>query len=257
MMVCQITLMVGILPAQAFDLGGLIDNPQVGTMEKSLLNGSPSTGHGAMLNGMSAGDQIGGLKQALAQAAESAVGSLAQVNGYLGNPAVRIPLPAPLQRVNELLQPLGMGQYGDDLTTTINRAAEAAVPEAKALFMAAIQDMTVQDAKGILTGGNDAATQFFRSKTEIPLAEKFRPIVEQSMVKVQLAQKYNEFAAQGVKLGVIKPQDANMNDYITHKALDGLYTMMAQQEKAIRANPMQATGALARKVFSAIHPNLP
>jgi hypothetical protein len=134
----------------------------------------------------------------------------------------------------------------------MNRAAETAVPEAKTLLVGAVKNMTVTDAKDILLGNDDAATQYFRRNTETPLGEKFKPIVNQSMQKVRLAQTYDRFAGKGVKLGLVKQQDANLDDYITRKALDGLFLMMAEQEKEIRAHPLQAAGDLAKKVFSAL-----
>jgi hypothetical protein len=134
----------------------------------------------------------------------------------------------------------------------MNRAAEAAVPEAKTLLTGAVKKMTVEDAKGILTGSDDAATQYFRKNTETALAGKFKPIINKAMLKVKVAEKYDQFAGKGVKFGLVDERDARLDDYITRKALDGLFLMMAEQEKAIRANPLQATGSLAKKVFSAI-----
>ncbi len=197
-------------------------------------------------------DQVGSLRQALTQAAETAVSGLAKENGFLGNDKVRIPLPESLQKVDSMLRKFGMGKYADDLTTSMNRAAEAAVPEAKVLLVGAIKKMSVTDARDIITGPSDAATQYFRKNTEVALASKFQPIVAKSMAKVKLAEKYDQFAGQGVQLGLVDAKDANLKDYITRKAMDGLFTMMAEQEKNIRANPMQAAGDLAKKIFSAI-----
>ncbi len=197
-------------------------------------------------------DQVGSLRQALTQAAETAVSGLAKENGFLGNDKVRIPLPENLQKMDGMLRKFGMGKYSDDLTTSMNRAAEAAVPEAKTLLVSAIKKMSVTDAKNIITGPSDAATQFFRKSTESALTNKFKPIVAKSMAKVQLAEKYDQFAGKGVELGLVNAKDANLQNYITNKAMDGLFLMMAEQEKNIRANPLQATGDLANKIFSAI-----
>ncbi len=249
MKIAAIAVLSGLLlpqAAQAIDLGGLLDNPKLGNIENNLLGG------GGNLSGISNNDQITGLKEALTQGAQSAVSSLAKPNGYLGNPKVTIPLPGNLQKLDALLQQVGLGKYGEDLKTSINRAAEAAVPEAKNLLVGAVKSMTVSDAKGILTGGNDAATQYFKSRTSASIADRFRPIVARAMQKVRLAGTYDRFAAQGEKLGLVSAQDASLEEYITQKAMDGLFTMMAEEEKAIRANPLQATGKIARKVFSAI-----
>lgn len=251
-----VSVVLAAAPAEAFDFGGLINSEQLRDLGKSVPQKSATSDNApasaAALNSFSNKDQIGSLKQALTQGAETAVSNLGKENGYLGNDKVRIPLPGSLQKVDSLLRTVGMGKYADDLITSMNRAAEAAVPEARNLLVGAVRNMSVDDARGILTGGNDAATQYFRNKTETALTAKFKPIVEKSMQKVQLAQKYDQFAAKGAALGLVDQRDARMDDYITRKALDGLFLMMAEQEKAIRANPLEATGALAKKVFSAI-----
>ncbi|MBK9160975.1 MAG: DUF4197 domain-containing protein [Nitrosomonadales bacterium] len=256
-----ISLMLLVNSAQALDLGGLKD--KLGTLAQPAAPAAtqpapaatptaPAATNASALAGFSNKDQVGSLKQALTQGAETAVKNLARENGYLGNDKVRIPLPESMQKVDGLLRQFGMGRYADDLITSMNRAAEAAVPEAKVLLVGAVKKMTVEDAKGILTGGNDAATQYFRKNTETALAGKFKPIVNKSMQKVKLAEKYDQFAGKGAQFGLIDEKDAKLDDYITRKALDGLFLMMAEQEKAIRANPLQATGSLAKKVFSAI-----
>jgi hypothetical protein len=204
------------------------------------------------LSSFSNKDQIGSLKQALTQGAESAVSSLAKENGFLGNDKVRIPLPDSLQKADKTLRRFGMGKYSDELITAMNRAAEAAVPEARALLLSAIKKMTVADAKGILTGNDDAATLYFRSNTETAMSARFRPIVGKAMKKVKLAEKYDQFAGKGAKFGLVDERDAKLDDYITRKAMDGMFLMMAEQEKSIRANPLEATGTLAKKVFAAI-----
>lgn len=237
--------------AAALDLGGLLD--------KAAQYGAPPATSAAQpakpaadLSMFSNKDQIGSLKQALTQGAETAVKNLAKENGYLGNPKVRIPLPDSLQKADSLLRQFGMGRYADDLVTSMNRAAEAAVPEAKTLLVDAVKKITVADAKAILTGPDDAATQYFLKTTESALAGKFKPIVAKSMQKVKLAQTYDQFAGKGAQFGLVDERDAKLDDYITRKALDGLFLMMAEQEKAIRANPLEATGNLAKKVFSVL-----
>jgi len=194
-------------------------------------------------------DASGGLKEALTQGAGKAVNLLGKTDGFLGNPQVKIPLPESLHQVEGLLRGLGMGKYADELVTTMNRAAEAAVPEAKTLLVAAIKQMSVQDAKSILTGGDDAATQYFRRTTAAPLAAKFKPIVQKAMAKVKLAEKYDAFAGKAAKFGLVKDQDAHLDQYVTQKTLDGLYLMIAEEERAIRKDPVGAAGSLAQKVF--------
>jgi hypothetical protein len=208
---------------------------------------------GSVIAKFSNSDQVGGLRQELTQAAEVAVSGLAKQNGFLGNDKVRIPLPENLHKAEGLLRKFGMGKYADDLTTSMNRAAEAAVPEAKNLLVGAIKKMSIADARNIITGPADAATQFFRTSTKSALTGKFQPIVIKSMHRVKFADKYDQFASKGVELGLVDKRDANLESYITRKTLDGLFLMMAEQEKIIRANPLQATGNLAKQIFSAIN----
>ncbi len=197
-------------------------------------------------------DATGGLKDALIQAAGSAVGKLGVTDGFLGNPKVKIPLPDTLKKAEKGMRMFGMGKQADELVTRMNRAAEAAVPEAKVLLVDAVKKMSVEDAKGILSGGDDAATQYFKRTTSEPLAKKFLPIVQEATAKVELAQQYNKFAEMGARFGVVKKDQANLEQYVTQKALDGLYTMMAEEEKAIRENPLGASTKLIKKVFGAI-----
>ncbi len=163
---------------------------------------------------------------------------------------MRIPLPDNLQKAERAMRKIGLGKYADELTTSMNRAAEAAVPEAKTLLVEAVKNMTLTDAKDILLGSDDAATQYFRRNTETALGEKFKPIVSQSMQQVSFAQTYDRFAGKAKKVGLVKEKDAHLDDYITGKALDGLFLMMAEQEKEIRAHPLQASSSLVQKIFS-------
>jgi hypothetical protein len=197
-------------------------------------------------------DAVAGLKQALVEGSATAVSLLGKQDGFLGNDRVRIPLPDSLAAVEGLMRSLGMGRYADDLVTTMNRAAEAAVKEAKPLLLQAVKDMSVQDAKAILGGGEDAATQYFRRTTATPLADKFQPIVAKATRKVKLANKYNEFAAKGARFGIVDAKDADLNSYITRKALDGLFFAIAEEEKKIRRDPAGAASGILRKVFGAI-----
>lgn len=211
-----------------------------------------ASAHALSLAELSNKDAGGGLKEALTQGAGKAVALLGRTDGFLGNPKVKIPLPESMQQVEGLMRGLGMGKQADELVTAMNRAAEAAVPEAKTLLVNAVKQMSVEDAKAILSGGDDAATQYFRGKTAAPLGEKFLPIVKKAIGKVKLAETYEKFAQKGAKFGLVKEQDAHLENYVTQKALDGLYLMIAEEEKAIRQNPVGAAGSLAKKVFGAL-----
>ncbi len=204
------------------------------------------------LGSLSNADAVGGLKDALSQASAAAVSKLGVENGFLGNDKVRIPLPDALKRVEGGLRLLGMQKQADELVTAMNRAAEHAVPEAKALLVGAIKNMSAQDAKGILTGGDTAATEYFRKKTSRQLTAKFLPIVTRATARVGLAEKYNKLAAKGAQLGLVDEKQASIENYVTQKALDGLFLMIAEQERAIRKDPVGTATGMARKVFGLI-----
>ena len=204
------------------------------------------------LDQISGTESAGGLKEALTQGAGKAVELLGAKDGFLGNPKVKIGLPGNLDKAAKMMRKLGMGGTIDELETAMNRAAEAAVPEAKKLLVDSIKSMSVDDAKGILTGGDNAATEYFKRSTSEPLKEKFKPIVQQAMAKVKVADAFDNFAGKAATFGVIKKEDAQLDNYVTGKALDGLYKMIAEEEKAIRSNPIGAAGNLAKKVFGAL-----
>jgi hypothetical protein len=212
----------------------------------------PATVWAAGLDDISNRDAINGLKEALTRGSQAAVGRLGVENGFFGNSRVKIPLPPSLRRLEAVMRSIGMDKHADELVLRMNRAAEAAVPEAKTLLVDAVKKMSVQDAKGILIGGEDAATRYFKRTTSEPLARRFQPIVKKAMAKVKLAEKYDEIAASGAKLGLVKEEDAQLEDYVTRKALDGLFVAIAEEEKKIRRDPAGAASALLRKVFGAL-----
>jgi hypothetical protein len=193
-----------------------------------------------------------GLKAALIQGAGKAVSELSKTDGFLGNSEVKIPLPDALKRTEKAMRMFGMGKQADELILKMNRAAEAAVPEAKVLLVDSAKKMTVADAKAILTGGEDAATQYFKKTTSTQMAEKFLPIVKKATENVQLAQQYNKYAEIGSQYGLVKKEQVNLEQYVTQKTLDGVYLMMAKEEAAIRKDPIGQSSALLKKVFGAL-----
>jgi hypothetical protein len=201
---------------------------------------------------LSATDASKGLKLALEKGAGAAIQQLGTVDGFLGNEKVRIALPGYLNDAAQLMRTFGQGAKVDELVTSMNRAAEAAVPMAKDVLLKAVQTMTVQDAKGILSGGDTAVSTFFAEKTRSPLAIKFLPIVTQATSKVGLADKYNQVAGRASELGLLKKEDANIQQYVTGKALDGLYFMISEEEKKIRQNPVAYGSSVLTKVFGAL-----
>jgi hypothetical protein len=206
----------------------------------------------AQLERITSREASAALKAALEKGSQAAVASLGRTDGFFGNPQVRIPLPASLQKVERGMRRFGMGRHADELILTMNRAAEAAVPEAKQLLVDAVRKMSVQDAKGILEGGDTAATAYFRRSTEDQLRRRFRPIVQQATARVDLAQQYNAYAERGVAFGLVKKEHANLDDYVTQKALDGLFLMVAEEEKEIRKDPVGAGTAIIKKVFGTL-----
>ena len=205
------------------------------------------------LDQLSGRDATAGLKAALDTGAAAAVASLGRTDGFWANPKVRIPLPEQLQRARSALRLMGKGDEVDALELAVNRAAEQAVPQAKVLLTNAVKSMSVDDAKQILRGGDDSVTQFFKSKTAPQLSERFLPIVRQVTERSGLAQQYNALAGQGAAFGLVKPEQASVERYVTQKALDGLYTMIAEEEKKIRANPLAASSHIIRRVFGALN----
>ena len=204
------------------------------------------------LDELSDRDASSGLKAALEKGALAAVGLLGKPDGFLGNPKVRIPLPGYLENAATLLKMTGQGKRVDALVTGMNRAAESAVPMGKDLLVGAGKNMSVIDAKKILSGGERSVTQFFAEKTRAPLGENFLPVVTQATEKVGLAEKYNKVAGKAAGLGLVKKEDANIQQYVTGKTLDGLYTIIAEEERKIRQDPAGAGGAILKKVFGAL-----
>jgi hypothetical protein len=213
----------------------------------SLIVSAPSFALG--IEDLSNKDTVAGLKDALTQGSAAAIGKLGVENGFLNNAAVKIPLPDAMKRVESGLRLMGMQRQADELVVAMNHAAEQAVVEAKPLLSGAIKNMSVQDAKGILTGGDTAATEYFRKTTSEQLTVKFLPIVTKATQKVGLAEKYNSLAGQGAALGLVDAKQAKIENYVTQKTLDGLFLMIAEQEKAIRKDPVGSATGMAKKVF--------
>jgi len=220
----------------------------LGCLAALLLSSNATAG----LDDITSAEALRGLRQALTEGSVSAVAKLGVENGFFGNPRVRIPLPPSLQRVERGLRAFGMRREADELVLAMNRAAEAAVPEARKLLTDAVKKMSVQDAKGVLSGGDTAATDYFKRATRPQLTQRFLPIVKNATDRVGLAQQYNALAEQGAALGLVKEDEASIERYVTQKALDGLYFMIGEQEKAFRRDPLGATSSIVRKVFGAL-----
>ena len=198
------------------------------------------------------GDAALGIRAALERGAVAAVGLLGRSGGFLDNPKVRIELPGYLREAAKVLKYTGQQRRVDELVTAMNRAAEAAVPEAKALLVNAVKSMSVEDGRQILTGGENSATQFFAERTRAPLGVRFLPIVTRATEKVSMADKYNKVAGQVASLGLVSKDESNIQSYITGKALDGLFLMIGEEERKIRKDPIGTGSAILKKVFGSL-----
>jgi hypothetical protein len=208
--------------------------------------------HAVGLEAITSKDASAGLREALSRGADFAVSSLGKDGGFLGNDKVKIPLPDSLKKVEKGMRKFGMGGQADELVGTMNHAAEQAVAQSLPILKDAVKKMSVDDAKAILTGGDDGVTQYFKRSSSDALAKKFAPIVSASTKKLQLADQYNKFAGTAAGMGLIDQKDADLDSYVTNKAMDGLFLMIAEQEKALRSNPMEAGSALLKKVFGSL-----
>ncbi|MDO9074339.1 MAG: DUF4197 domain-containing protein [Rubrivivax sp.] len=194
-------------------------------------------------------DAAAGVRAALERGALAAVSLLGRTDGFLGNPRVRIPLPGFLEKTAKLMRATGQGRRVDELVTAMNRAAEAAVPEARTLFVSTVKAMSVEDALHVVRGGPTSVTDYFAGKTRAPLGEKFLPIVTRATQKVKLAERYNQLASKAAGMGLLKGDQVSMQQHVTAHALDGLYLMIGEEEKKIRADPLKTGSAILQKVF--------
>jgi len=201
------------------------------------------------LGDLTDGEASEGLKAALEKGALMAVSLLGRKDGFLANEKVRIPLPGFLADAAKLLKTFGQGKRVDELVTSMNRAAETAVPMAKDLLVGAVKSMSVTDAKKILTGGDTSVTDFFAGKTREPLGVQFLPVVTRATQQVDLASKYNRVASKAADFGLVKKEDAKIENYVTAKTLDGLYLIIGEEEKKIRRDPVGTGSAILKKVF--------
>lgn len=199
---------------------------------------------------LSADQVTRGLKEALAKGLQQAIAQLGKEGGFLTNLNVKIPMPEKFQALEKTLRQFGQGRVADEFVTTMNHAAEQAVPVASGVFAESLKQMTVADAKGILSGPDDAATQYFRRVTEAQLTEKFLPIVKEATAKAGVTAAYKQLAEKASLAGpFLNTQSLNLDAYVNGKALDGLFKMVAAEEKRIRQNPVARTTDLLKSVF--------
>jgi len=202
-----------------------------------------------LLNAVSGPEAAQALRDSLEQGARNAIAELGRENGYFADSRLKIGLPKNFAKAERILRSLGHGKKVDDLVLAMNRAAETAAPQAQGLVLDAVHEMTVSDAKAILTGGDNAATDYFRKTTESQLAETLLPVVQSVTAKSDLARSYNALAGTLVKFGV-KSEQSTIERYVNKKTLDGIYLRIGEEERHLRANPTQYAGSLVGKVFS-------
>ncbi len=207
------------------------------------------------LSDLSQGDANKALKDALSQGTKVAVQQLGRPGGFSNDPDVRIELPGNIGKASRMLKMMGMGSQVEALENGMNTAAEAAVPEAQALLLEAVRNMTVADAKSILAGGKDSATQYLNKSSRDQIRAKFLPIIKRATDKVGVAQQYNALAGKASGLGAVDSRYGSVEGYVTEQALDGLFTVIAEQEASIRENPAQAATSIAKKVFGVLMGN--
>ena len=192
---------------------------------------------------------VSGLKDALSIGTKNAVALVSKPNGYFGNEAIKILLPDKIEKAAELLGKMGYQKQVDEFIMSMNHAAEKAAPKAASYFGDAIKGMSIEDARKILSGGDTAATEYFKSKTSAKLYDEFKPSVSESMNQVGVTQKYNAMMEKVPAVPFAKPESVDLNHYVTTKALDGLFHMVGQEEQKIRTNPVAQTTDLLKKVF--------
>jgi len=199
---------------------------------------------------LSQSDIAQGLKEALQVATKTVVSTLGKTDGFNTNASIHIPLPPDLKRANSLLKKIGLGSVGDTLELKLNRAAEAATPKAKALFLQAIKDMTLDDVVAVYKGPEDAATQYFRAKMSPQLKIEMQPVISQSLSSVGAINTYDKFISKYKDLPFVPDIQADLQDFVMDKTLDGIFYYVAKEEAAIRQDPLKQTSYLLQKVFS-------
>lgn len=238
------------------NLGGTIGSGGSGVFGGVGLDLGSLMGNKTSLGALSNTDIIAGLKEALNIGSSNVVNQLGILNGFNTDPNIRIPLPSTLAKVDKTLSAIGMNSLTEDLELRLNRAAEAATPRAKELFISAIQQMTIDDARGILTGPEDSATQYLRRAMGPQLTRDIQPIIQSTLAEAGAIQAYDQAIGRYEQIPFVSSlagsSKAQLNDYVSEKALDGIFYYVAREEAAIRSNPAKRTTELLQKVFSAV-----
>jgi len=233
MVFCLVAIgLIAVSPSYG-QFGGLLDTIKSVISPKSLTEG----------------DMVSGLKEALRIGTSNAVTTVSKADGFFANPQIRIPLPDSVKKVESILRTAGFGSYIDEFELSMNRAAEKAAPQAKALFTDALGQMTFEDARIILEGGDTAATDYFRARTSEPLGAVFKPIISDSMASVGATQSFRNLNDQVRSVPFVGSLGVDLDQHVTDKSLDGLFYMLAEEEKKIRQDPAARTTDLLKRVF--------
>lgn len=236
-------LVLACQPSQAWAEGSWLDT---GAEVLNALSAGSEGKTGAQPSTSEIGNAF---KNALSIGTKNVVGQLGAKDGFNADPSIHIPLPGELQTVKTMLARVGMSQSVDDLELRLNRAAEAATPKAKALFLQAIKEMTFEDVRKIYAGPEDSATRYFQSKMTPALKREMQPIVEKSLSQVGAIQSYDAVMGQYKALPFVPDVKANLTDHVLQKGMDGIFYYIAKEEAAIRRDPAKQTTALLKKVF--------
>lgn len=244
-------------PAQAGWLDGVNDimNSEAGSVIQNAtgVGSSAASASNVDLSGLASGDVAAALKQALTIGSEKVVAQLGTQNGFWGDSAIQIPLPGALNKVDTALSAIGAGDLTSDLKLRMNRAAESAVPKAKELFVSAISEMSFEDAKGILSGPDDAATSYLRRVMGPQLLAEMQPTIDSSIAEAGVVKAYDAAVGKYEQLPFVSSVKTDLNSYVGKKALDGVFYYVAVEEKSIRENPAERTTELLKSVFSAVN----
>jgi len=224
---------------------------QAGDMMGAFGGGKTVLPASSTVSALSSSDMIAGLKDALRVGSERVVSRLGKTNGFNADASIHIPLPDQLKQVKSALSNIGMGSLTDDLELKLNRAAEAATPKAKRIFGDAIQHMKLTDAKKILNGPKDAATQYFKAKMSSPLAAEMRPVIEKAMADVGAVKAYDAVVSKYQSIPFMPDVKANLTQHVIDGGLAGIFHYMATEEAAIRSNPAKRSTEILKKVFAA------
>ena len=246
---CSIFLLImSYSSASQADWGSFIDD--LSSAAETFLSDDSDTVDTNTSSTLDYNTVVAGLKQALDVGSRQAIDNVSQINGYLDNNLIRIPMPAQLQQVGDLMRNFGLSAQADQFEQSMNHAAEKAAPQATNIIINAIKKMTIEDANTILHGPDDAATQYFRDKTSLQLTDLFRPSINDSLNQVGTTKYYNDLSQQIAALPLVGENiNLDLADYVTEQALNGLFTVIAQEEKKIRDNPAARTTELLKQVF--------